>query len=90
MPSSFPLREQIVPNLRRILCRKENFHAVFAGVAGARDGQFDAVVIEVPDLIACRQLDVRSDKRLEKLDHARSLNRESRRNPRCDLFQGAV
>ena len=79
MPNDSPFREHFVPDFRRVLRGKENFHAVFAGVTGRailRD--LSPSVIELRDLIARRQFASAPRQRLEKLADPRALHRETR------------
>src|ERR1700730_3704540 len=73
-PELISFIENAVPKFRRVLCTKENFHAIFACITSPRDRNRHIVQLEIDNVISRWKIDIVAEQCLEKLDNARALN----------------
>src|SRR5436305_12920774 len=75
-----------MPEPCRVARAEKNFHAVFAGVTGARDRNRHFFNDEIDHVISCRKLHILPQQIMEEIDHARSLNGDAS-EIRAAIFQ---
>src|ERR1017187_2684390 len=65
--------ESKVPKFRRLVRRKENFEAIFSGVARAGDRELYSLQLKIDNHISRRGRDDLTEERMEQINDARAL-----------------